>query len=47
MLLAGLASAGTITLYAKGYRAEAACITVGAAILGAFIGAAKMLENPP
>jgi hypothetical protein len=47
VLIAGLTSAGTITLYAKGYRQEAAAITVAAAILGAFLGAAKLLEGTP
>jgi hypothetical protein len=45
VLIAGLTSAGTLTLYAKGYRQEAVAITVSAAVLGAFVGAARLLED--
>jgi hypothetical protein len=45
VLAAGLTSAGTLTLYAKGYKQEAISITVAAAVLGAFVGAARLLEE--
>ena len=47
VLAAGLTSAGTVYLFARGYRNEAIGITIGATILGAFLSAAKLLEGTP
>jgi hypothetical protein len=40
----GLATAATIVLYARGYTREAAAIAVFTALLGATMGAARVLS---
>lgn len=43
VLFAGLGTAASLFLYAKGYEREAAIAGIGASITGAFVGAAKVL----